>query len=701
MRFCFAFLLSALCFATDFDAAMAEKNSQLEALRSELYALYDQVTTEASPELLGEVARIKEQLTACEKQTLEEAQKVSEGETYAFWNDRELTIEKLLVEYGPGDALYLIPPEIGQMKLAIRANLPMPRALWPVLIAQILLENGVEVDRISPFVKSLKLSKNHILSLSVLTDQFEVLESYSGDLRGALLVRTGFCETKKTRFLESMAKGHNITAQFFEQEALFIGKIEQLRAFAKLSRFILASDTTAEVKTYWTQKLSAKEAKKLLEVALSARNGRFASSAPRAVSDLKIFASSELDHLLLFCGSQAQVERAVEMLGEIEKEIQDPEQTQVFWYRCKHASAEDVAATLSKVYPQMEQTFVEDGEKNDTKIGSAAKEKVERFVVNAKTSSIIMIIEKRRFHQIEELLKKLDTPKQMVKIEVLLFEKTTRDSNEFGLESLKIGGEQTERRGIIWKGAEGLLNFLLPRGRRGSVPAYSLAYRLLLSGRDLQLNSCPSITTMNATPATISILDEISIDNGITYVENRDQTNPRKSFSREKFGISITLTPTINPPDPDRGEDEGSITLESNINFESIHRSGNKDRPDVTKRHIENQVRIPSGQTVIIGGLRKKNAEGASGRIPFLGQIPGIGKLFCFTEHLDEQTEMFIFITPHIIKGEMAEREQLEQEELKKRPGDRPAFIQALEEARSVRQEESFAESFKRLFHRS
>jgi len=695
----FLILITALCFSSSLDEVMEEKNRQIADLRAELYALYDQVTTEASPELLDEVAKLKERLLTTEKETIEEAREKG-GETYAFWNDRDISIEKLLVEYGPGDALYLVPPEIGKMKLSIRANLPVPKALWHVLIEQILFENGIEVERISPYVKSLKLSKNHLLGLSVLTDRIDVLQSYSGELRGALLVHTGFCETKKTRFLESMAKGHNLTAQLFEQEALFIGKIEHLRSFARLSQFILASDTAAEVKTYWTQKLSANEAKKLLEVALSSRSGRYASSSPRAVSDLKIFASSELDHLLLFCGSASRVERAIEVLEDIEKEIQDPEQTQIFWYQCKHAAAEDIAATLAKVYPQMEQTAVEESGSADAKVKAAQKEKVERFVVDTKTSSIIMSVEKRRLAQIKDLIEKLDTPKKMVKIEVLLFEKTTRDSNEFGLESLKIGGEVPHKRGIAWQGSAGLLDFLLPRGRRGSVPAYSLAYRLLLASRDLQLNSCPSITTMNATPATISIMDEISIDNGVTYIENRDQTNPRKSFSREKFGISITLTPTINPPDPARGEAEGSITLESNINFESIHRSGNKDRPDVTKRHVENQVRIPSGQTVVIGGLRKKNAEGSSNKIPFLGQIPGIGKFFSYSEMLDEQTEMFIFITPRIITNELVEREKIEKEELKKRPGDRPVFIRALEDARSGGEEELFHESFKLFFEK-
>lgn len=719
-----SFLLLALFgMAFGSESAIIDLNAEVSEHLAHLKALYKKVSPEANRELLEEIAKARENLRLAEEKVKSIAGGMQENpEVYAFWQDREITVEKLLIEYGPGDAIYIIPPDIGKISLLIRANLPVPEALWSSVIERILIENGIEIEELGSFVKALKLSKNHALGLSILTDRPEELEPFSNDQRAAYLLHTGFCEAKKTRFLESIAKGHNLVVQLFEQEALIIGRVDRLKAFAKLVRFVLSTDSAAQTKIYWTQKLSAKEAKKLLEVALSARSGKYASTSPRAVANLKVFASEELKHLLLLCGSASQVARATDLIEDIEKEIQDPDQKTVFWYQCKHASAEDIAVTLSKVYPQLGRASMQSDveravkfESRDDEEGQAAILKrvektesngvasptIERFIVDTKTSSIIMIVEKRILTQIQQLIEKLDVPKQMVKIEVLLFEKKTRDSNEFGLESLKVGGDRVERRGVRWDGPQGILNFLLPRGRRGSVPAYDLAYKFLLANRDLQLNSCPSITTMNATPATISIMEEISIDNGITYIENKDQTNPRKSFSREKFGISITLTPTVNPPDPLRGEDTGSITLESNINFESIHRTASPDRPDVTKRHVENQVRIQDGETVVIGGLRKKNAEGSSGKIPFLGQIPGIGKLFSFTNMEDEQTEMFIFITPRIISNDVEGRLKMEQEELKKRPGDIPAFVEALKKAREEDERGLFEGSLKMLFYPS
>ncbi len=81
-------------------------------------------------------------------------------------------------------------------------------------------------------------------------------------------------------------------------------------------------------------------------------------------------------------------------------------------------------------------------------------------------------------------------------------------------------------------------------------------------------------------------------------------------------------------------------------------------------------MRIADGQTVILGGLRRKSTQDTKDSIPFLGEIPGIGKLFSSTEITDNSTEMFIFITPKIIADPIEDAERLKMEELKKRPGD-------------------------------
>ena len=103
----------------------------------------------------------------------------------------------------------------------------------------------------------------------------------------------------------------------------------------------------------------------------------------------------------------------------------------------------------------------------------------------------------------------------------------------------------------------------------------------------------------------------------------------------------------------------------------------------MTPRHVENQVRIRDGETLILGGLKRKMGEHGSEKIPFLGEIPGIGKLFGSNKRASEETEMFIFITPKVIVDDEEIFAAMRREELMKRPGDLPEFLVRAREAKS------------------
>ena len=60
-----------------------------------------------------------------------------------------------------------------------------------------------------------------------------------------------------------------------------------------------------------------------------------------------------------------------------------------------------------------------------------------------------------------------------------------------------------------------------------------------------------------------------------------------------------------------------------------------------------------SRQSVVIGGLMQNNKDETIGKIPFLGDIPGIGQLFRRTQRNGTKTELLIFLTPHIVRTPM------------------------------------------------
>lgn len=322
------------------------------------------------------------------------------------------------------------------------------------------------------------------------------------------------------------------------------------------------------------------------------------------------------------------------------------------------------------------------------------------FIVDLKTGSIVMVVEADILPKLKDLLRKLDVPKKMVQIETLLFEKVLNRQNNFGLNLLKLGdfASQTHFSGAVFNNIfpngkdfipenRGVFEFFISRKRTCSgFPAFDLAYRFLLSQDDIQINSSPSILTLNQTPATISINEDISINTGIFEVETAKGVTLKDAFTRAQYGITISIKPTIHMRDDDNfdcdlDEDFDYVTLESDITFDTIHGGGDPSRPDVTRRHITNQVQVPDGETVVIGGLRRKVSNDQNETIPFIGELPGIGKLFSQTALKDNSTEMFIFITPRIVKDPKEQLRQLRQDLLCLRPGDLPYFLECIEEA--------------------
>ena len=83
--------------------------------------------------------------------------------------------------------------------------------------------------------------------------------------------------------------------------------------------------------------------------------------------------------------------------------------------------------------------------------------------------------------------------------------------------------------------------------------------------------------------------------------------------------------------------------------------------------------------------------------IPFLGELPGLGKLFSNTTLSDASTEMFIFLTPHILPDSHEAWKQARKKELMLRPGDTPEFFHEIEESKLQKKKHLFESSMKLL----
>ena len=170
-----------------------------------------------------------------------------------------------------------------------------------------------------------------------------------------------------------------------------------------------------------------------------------------------------------------------------------------------------------------------------------------------------MVVEAIAVPKLKELIRKLDVPKKMIQIEVLLFEKRMEKENSFGRNLLRIGSCATQRNASctafnvlksdseLVPAGEGIFSFFLSQKMHSWIPAYDFAYKFLLSCDDVTINASPSVVTMNQTKATININEEISLNTGIFEVPTVDGGVALKdAFTRAQYGITIEVTPTVH-----------------------------------------------------------------------------------------------------------------------------------------------------------
>ena len=338
----------------------------------------------------------------------------------------------------------------------------------------------------------------------------------------------------------------------------------------------------------------------------------------------------------------------------------------------------------------------------------------DNFLVDPRTGNIIMVVDPLLLPRLQALLRRIDVPKKMVQLDVLLVEYRSINTNQFGLNLLSIGGACTSNvrrncvrfsdtgqlvdpasRGIPAL-AEGVLQFMITRPPDGDMPGYDWIYRFNMSQDDFTVNSNPTVVTVNQEPANIVVNEEISIRTGEVISDTSQTTN---LLQRKQFGTTITIVPTIHT----KGDDPSDlwnagpdyVTLDNDIVFDDILSAG--ETPNVLRRQVKNVARVADGQTVILGGLKRKGIDDSQNKVPCLGEIPGVGKLFSQTSLEDRTTDMFIFITPRIIYDPCEEQEKVMREHFARRPGDIPYFLCELDRARRCERERCFKQTMQIL----
>ena len=334
---------------------------------------------------------------------------------------------------------------------------------------------------------------------------------------------------------------------------------------------------------------------------------------------------------------------------------------QLFVIRLSHARAPDIAASVNQLFggggdfsgrqgisrtgfsdqgrpapstPQPVTPAASNGARSATFTGQVT------IVPDEVTNSLLIRASQADFDVVRNAVTQLDIRPLQVLIEVLIVE--ARKNHTFGLGNAVTVPPQGVQGGTVEGSTTG--------GGLGDVIVKMMSIgggdvnAVLKVGErngDVRILSRPVLIAANNTEATFMVGSQRAFPVSKRTLPNDNATTIQEFVYRD-VGTRLTVLPTISH--------DGYVALEILQEINQATAEEQLESPVISTREAHTQVLVKDGQTIVIGGLRDQQHDRNQSGVPLLSRIPLLGGLFGAASRIDAETELFLFLTPRILR---------------------------------------------------
>jgi type II secretory pathway component GspD/PulD (secretin) len=270
--------------------------------------------------------------------------------------------------------------------------------------------------------------------------------------------------------------------------------------------------------------------------------------------------------------------------------------------------------------------------------------------IDERLNSIVVIDTTANLEQIRQAVGKLDVKAPQVMIEALIVNVKLTNELKMGIDWTMLGTSTNYfNQGLSITGNSnpyGKVTFSTTSGNWN----FQGLIDFVETNQNVKILANPKVLVLNNQTATIDSIEEIP------YRE-LTETSAGGSIGTVSFkeaGIKLEVTPQISNDGyiimhvkPEQSAQTGTFTID------------NTETPVIETRRTDTTLRVRDGQTIIIGGLRKSEPSVVESKVPILGDIPLIGVLFRKIDTDIIESELGVFITPHIYTDGKLSAEEL------------------------------------------
>jgi len=431
---------------------------------------------------------------------------------------------------------------------------------------------------------------------------------------------------------------------------------------AKIYKIIEKLDKTTanEMEIFRLSHSSAEEFVKIVDKVIKEPTGGAKGSPEQQAS----IVADKRSNSLIVTGPEKQRMKVRKLIEELDGPLENSGNAQVFSLR--HAKAKDLAPILSKV----SQSLSKIGGDSKTK-GSQANQAAS-IEADEATNSLIITASGDVMESLNKIIEKLDVPRAQVLVEAIIVEIFETDGKSLGFDWLAAGEDEgfggSNHNGILGALAEGAFQddrddmirgiglglSSIPGGSFGGAnfdvngTSFIALLTAIESTSEANILSTPSLMTLDNNEAQIVVGQEVPFVTGsYTSTGSSGGSNPGDPFQtieRENVGITLKVTPHVN---------EGSqITLDIMQEVSGlVGTTVDSNTPIVTnERKIETSVITGDGETIILGGLMSDEVQESVSKVPLLGDIPLLGRLFKSSSTDVVKKNLMVFIRPTVIR---------------------------------------------------
>jgi len=288
-----------------------------------------------------------------------------------------------------------------------------------------------------------------------------------------------------------------------------------------------------------------------------------------------------------------------------------------------------------------------------------------RIVADPATNSLIIYGTAQEFQNIKNILKELDAVPRQVLLDVLVAEVSLTDTESLGIDyEIKSGNTTFFDRTFPSRASVlgGLLNSLgaasaagitpFPLGVTGIIGSGNnvrVLVNALMTDSRVKILSSPSVLATDNRPARIQVGSEEPVATGqVTGATGAATLSSSTTIQYRNTGRIVTIIPQVNS--------KGLVNLQTLVEVSQrgplVQVGTSNDLfPSFDLRQAETTAVVQDGDTLAIGGMIAENKRSDKTGIPYLMDIPVLGRFFRNTSDDTRRTELIMLITPHVIRN--------------------------------------------------